>query len=95
MSFLGQCIIGTFAAIGFICILKMGYDIIFNSMVCPKGKAVLYIYAPKEDAQTEQLLRQAVLARRAYLPGMVIYWLDTGKSEREEIENVIQDDHVI
>ena len=49
MSFLGQCIIGTFAAIGFICILKMGYDIIFNSMVCPKGKAVLYIYAPKEE----------------------------------------------
>ena len=95
MSFLEQCIIGTFAAIGFICILKMGYDIIFNSMVCPKGKAVLYIYAPKEDAQTEQLLRQAVLARRAYLPGMVIYWLDTGKSEREEIENVIRDDHVI
>lgn len=95
MSFLGQCIIGTFAAIGFICILKTGYDIIFNSMVCPRGKAVLYVYAPKEEAQTEQLLRQAVLARRAYLPGMVIYWIDTGKSDKTDIEDLILEDHVI
>ena len=78
MGFVGQCIIGTLAAIGFICILKMGYDIIFNSMVCPKGKAVLYLYAPKEDIEAKQLLRLAILARRTYLPGMMIYWIDPG-----------------
>lgn len=97
MGFMGQCVIGTLAAIGFICILKMGYDIIFNSMVCPKGKAVLYLYAPKEDAQTEQLLRQAVLARRAYLPGMMIYWIDTGEqmAEPPDIGDYIEQDHAI
>lgn len=97
MGFMGQCVIGTLAAIGFICILKMGYDIIFNSMVCPKGKAVLYLYAPKEDAQTEQLLRQAVLARRAYLPGMMIYWIDTGEqmAEPPDIGDRIEQDHAI
>ncbi len=83
MSFTGQCIIGTLAAIGFICILKMGYDIIFNSMVCPKGKAVLYLYAPQEEIEARQLLRLAVLARRIYLPGMQIYWIDTGESWSE------------
>ncbi len=81
MSFTGECIIGTLAAIGFICILKMGYDIIFNSMVCPKGKAVLYLYAPQEEI--EQLLHLAVLARRIYLPGMKIYWVDMGRSQPE------------
>ncbi len=88
MGFFGQCVIGTLAAIGFICILKMGYDIIFNSMVCPKGKAVLYVYAKKEDAETEQLLKQAVLARRTYLPGMMIYWIDTGEQMTESQNTV-------
>ncbi len=82
MGFAGQCIIGTLAAIGFICILKMGYDIIFNSMVCPKGKAVLYLYPPKEDIEAKQLLELAILARRTYLPGMRIYWVDSAMSEQ-------------
>lgn len=86
MGFVGQCVIGTLAAIGFICILKMGYDIIFHSMVCPKGKAVLYLYPPKEEAEAEELLKLAILARRTYLPGMVIDWMNAEPSEEERAD---------
>ncbi|WP_370813289.1 hypothetical protein [Butyricicoccus pullicaecorum] len=78
MGFFAQCAVGMLAAAGLICILKTVYDIIFHSTVCVRGKAELYLYLDPDSAEAEQLLRQIDQAKRTFLPGLTVIWVDTG-----------------
>lgn len=76
MGFVVQCIIGTLAAVGLICSLKLVYDIIIYKINCPVGQAVLYLYVSLEDATTEHLLRTAASVRHSHLPRLTIILID-------------------
>lgn len=78
MGFFAQCAVGMLAAAGLICILKTVYDIIFHSTVCVRGRAELYLYLDPHSAEAEQLLRQIDQAKRTFLPGLTVIWVDTG-----------------
>ena len=78
MGFFAQCAVGMLAAAGLICILKTVYDIIFHSTVCVRGQAELYLYLDPDSAEAEQLLRQIDQAKRTFLPGLTVIWVDTG-----------------
>lgn len=83
MGFLGQCVTGMLAAAGLICILKTVYDIIFHSTVCVREKAELYVYLDRDSSEAEQLLRQIDQARRSFLPGLTVIWVDTGTTHQD------------
>ena len=83
MSFLGQCIIGTLAAIGFICILKTVYDIIFTGSLAAWGRAALYLYGDGADERCATLIEAAEQIRRLYLPSMEIVFVETGDAPPE------------
>ena len=83
MSFLGQCIIGTLAAIGFICILKTVYDIIITGSLAAWGRAALYLYGDGADERCATLIEAAEQMRRLYLPSMEIVFVETGDAPPE------------
>ena len=73
-----EWIVGILAAVGLICILRSGYDILCAG--CPRAgeHAELYLYLDGREPGAEQLLRAAHRARAVFLPGMPIVWIDTG-----------------
>ena len=77
MSFFGQCVIGTLAAVGLICILKTVYDIIFTGSQIAWGRAELYLYGDGTAVQSQTLLQAAEEARRLYLPALDIVFVET------------------
>lgn len=77
MGFVVQCVIGTLAAAGLICILKTVYDIIFHRAVCMRGKAELYLYLEQDSAGAEPIRYQVEQARQTFLPGLTVIWVDT------------------
>lgn len=84
MPYLMECIIGTLAAVGFICILKGVYDIIMTSYARTGQPATLYLSGDGASPDCEHLLLAAEQARRLYLPGMEIVFLETGGTTEEE-----------
>lgn len=74
-----EFLIYTLAAVGCICILHAIYDILFLGFLRASDCAELYLYADGRDPRAEQLLRTAARARRAYLPGMPVIFIDTGE----------------
>lgn len=80
MPYLLECIIGTLAAIGFICILKGVYDIIMTSYARTGQPATLYLSGDGASPASEHLLLAAEQAKRLYLPGMEIVFLELGDS---------------
>lgn len=77
MRYLLECVIGTLAAVGFICILKTVYDIIKTSYFRTNGSAELYLYGSGTSPESEQLLNCAEQVRRLYLPGLNIIFVET------------------
>ncbi len=76
MPYLLECVIGTLAAVGFICILKGVYDIIMTSYARTGQPATLYLSGDGASPDCEHLLLAAEQARRLYLPGMEIVFLE-------------------
>lgn len=82
MSFLGQCVLGTLAAVGLICILKTVYDIIVPGLPAD-GRAELFLYGDGSDARSLALLESAERLRRQLLPAMTIVFVDTAPTAAE------------
>ena len=78
-----QCMIGALAAVGFICILKAVYDIIFTGYYRAAGRSELFLYGCGSDPKTEQLLNTAEQVRRLYLPGLSIIFVENGDADPE------------
>lgn len=81
MSYLLECVIGTLAAVGFICILKAIYDIIMASYAHTEQPATLFLSGDGNSPASEHLLLAAEQARRLYLPGMEIVFLELGETQ--------------
>lgn len=78
-----QCIIGTLAAVGLVCILKAVYDIIFTGYLRTDGQHELFLYGCGTDPACEQLLATAAQVRRLYLPGLCIVFVENGEADPE------------
>ena len=75
MPYWMECIIGTMAAIGLICILQTVYAIMRSSYVRAHGRAVLVLRGDGSAPESERLLLAAAESRR-YLPGVEIVFLE-------------------
>lgn len=74
-----QWVMGILAAIGFICILRSGYDILCSGYPRAGEHAELYLFIDGHAPGAEQLLRAAHRARRVFLPGLPVVLIDTGE----------------
>ena len=84
MPYFLECIIGTLAAVGFICILKGVYDIIMTSYARTGQPATLFLSGDGTSPDSEHLLPAAEQARRLYLPSMQIVFLELGDTAEGE-----------
>ena len=73
-----EIFIYSLAAVGFICILWAIYGILFSGFPRAEGCAELYLFLDSRDPGAEQLLRAATRARRTFLKGMPVLFIDTG-----------------
>ena len=76
-----QCIIGTLAAVGLVCILKAVYDIIFTGYLRTEGQHELFLYGCGTDPATEQLIAAAVQTRRQYFPALAVVFVENGEAD--------------
>lgn len=76
---LWEWIVGILAVVGFICILRSGYDILCTGVLRAGDHAELYLFIDGSDPGAEQLLRAAHRARCTFLPGLPVVLIDTGK----------------
>lgn len=83
-----QCLIGALAAVGFICILKAVYDIIFTGYLRTDGRCELFLYGCGTDPEMERLLHAAEQVRRLYLPGLAIVFVEDGNADPERYNYV-------
>lgn len=86
MPYFTECILGTLAAVGFICILKGVYDIIMTSYARAEEPATLYLSGDGASPASERMLLAAEQARRVYLPHMRIVFIE--QSADAEGENL-------
>ena len=75
MPYFLECIIGTLAAVGFICILKGVYDIIMTSYARTGQPATLFLSGDGTSPDSEHLLLAAEQARRLYTYFVPLYRL--------------------
>lgn len=71
-------LIDALAAVGFICILWVIYGILFLGFPFAGGHALLYLFCDGRDPRAEHLLRAAARARRAFLRGAPIVFVELG-----------------
>ncbi len=76
MPYVLECVVGTLAAVGLICILKAVYDIIMATYTRAEGSATLVLKGDGSLPESERLLLAAREARRLYLPGLEILFLE-------------------
>lgn len=81
MSIWLECIIGTLAAVGLVCILKAVYDIIFTGYLRTDGACELFLYGDGTDPKAEQMLNTAMQVRRLYYPSLAIIFVDNGDGD--------------
>ena len=74
MPYLFECVIGTLAAVGFICILKGIYDIIMTGYARTDAPATLYLSGDGTSPDSERLLLAAEQARRLYPGWKSFFW---------------------
>ncbi len=80
MPYLLECVIGTLASVGLICILKAIYDIIRANYARVNASATLILKADGTAPDSERLLLAAREARRLYLPGLKIVFLEQAQT---------------
>lgn len=68
--------IDALAAVGFICILWVIYGILFLGFPFAGRHALLYLFCDGRDPRAEHLLRAADRARRVFLRGAPIVFVD-------------------
>lgn len=84
MPYFAECVLGTLAAVGFICILKGIYDIIITSYARTEERATLYLSGDGTSPSSERMLLAAEQARRAYLPHMQIVFIEQRLDDEDE-----------
>lgn len=84
MPYAAECILGTLAAVGFICILKGIYDIIMMSYARAAESATLYLRGDGTAPSSERLLLAAEQAQRIYLPRMRIVFVEENTEDAGE-----------
>ena len=96
MPYLLECVVGTLAAVGLICILKAVYAIMMASYARADGRATLILRGHGASPESERLLLAAREARRLYLPGLEIVFLeqDDDGAEQNLAERVAARCHV-
>lgn len=86
MGFFWECLIGTLAAVGLICILKTVYDIIMTGYYTTGGRVELFLYGEGSAPENERLLCAAEQVKRLYLPTAAITFIDLGVQQSEVLE---------
>ena len=81
MSFFWECVVGTLAAVGLICILKAVYDIIVTEYITAGLSVELFVYGDGYDPRTVRLLQTLARLRGKRMPGLEIFFIErrTGK----------------
>lgn len=86
MPYIAECVVGTLAAIGLICILKTVYDIIIKGYYSAEGRAELFLYGHGKQPSGHRLLCAADQARRELFPGLVVTFVDLDEGESRQTE---------
>ena len=81
MGFFWECVVGTLAAVGLICILKSVYDIIVTDYMTAETDAELFLYGNGRDPRTRRLLRAVWQARCHAMPTLEIVFIETGEAD--------------
>lgn len=91
MSFFWECVIGTLAAVGLICILKSLYDIIVTDYMTDGVRVELLLYGDSSDPQFGRFLRSILRPHSAPVQIAEIYFVDigSGKSVCKELDDLI------
>lgn len=76
MTYLLECVIGTLAAVGLICILHTVYAIIKSNYTRISCCAALVLYGDGTSPDSERLLLAAQEVRQQYLPGLTIIFAE-------------------
>lgn len=84
MSVWLDCVIGGLAAIGFICILKEVYDIIFTDYLRTDIRGELFLFSSGTDPKTEQVLNAAEQVRKRYMPKLAIIFVENGDADPDD-----------
>ncbi len=74
-----EFVIYSLAAVGLICILRSVCDILLLGFLHAEECAELYLFLDGRAPGAEHLLRAAHRARRAFLPGLPVVFIDTGE----------------
>ncbi|MBR3867005.1 MAG: hypothetical protein IKM54_04330 [Butyricicoccus sp.] len=81
MGFFWECLVGTLAAVGLICILKSLYDIIVTDYMTDGVRVELLLYGDRSDPHFGRLLRAVLFPRCHRIRISEIYFVDTGIGE--------------
>lgn len=81
MPYVLECVVGTLAAVGLICILKALYAIIMTSYARADGRATLVLKGDGTAPESERLLLAAREVRRLYLPELQIVFLEQADAD--------------
>ena len=78
MGFFAECVVGTLAAVGLICILNSLYDIIVTDYMTAQVGAELFLYGDGRDPRTQRLLHAALQTRAHMMPELEIIFVEQG-----------------
>ena len=81
MTFFWECVIGTLAAVGLICILKSLYDIIVTDYMTDGMRVELLLYGDSSDPRFGRLLRAVLRPRGDAVHIAEIYFIELGSGE--------------
>lgn len=81
MTFFWECVIGTLAAVGLICILKSLYDIIVIDYITAELCVELFVYGDGHDPRTRRLLHTLAELRDRRMPALEIVFIESSKQE--------------
>lgn len=81
MGFFWECIVGTLAAVGLICILKSLYDIIVTDYMTDGVRVELLLYGDSSDSRFVRLLHAVQRPHSVAVRVSDIYMIDLGAGE--------------
>lgn len=81
MAFFWECVVGTLAAVGLICILKSLYDIIVTDYMTDGVRVELLLYGDSSDPHFARLLRAVLRPRSHRMRIAEVYFVELGTGE--------------